>query len=329
MQGQHEKVKVEELAEVGEELHVQNEKSKEGDDWKAHPEAAEKQTRTRICKAKVQVDIIGTQEEKRSEESDAKRRWRGACKLALHTNPGALHTTGGAAALHRNLGSASENLLVPQVDTDSGKQELGGRTRRLSKGACNLVMHITDKANGDASELGAFAFDDVSRADTNSSGSRACNFGPHTTPLEHTISDPGNQGSKKTPPPAEKETPVVRKKSACKLDLHTNSVETKKENEEEEVSGLHTRPARPAPKIEVEEADDDEPEEEKRGGKTSSGSNEAAKGMCRLTLHCGEDQVTPGALLSISLKKQGQVGMKSVSTKAHFCNIFRRVRVGG
>ena len=328
MRGQHEKVKVEELAEVGEELNVQNEKSKEGDDWKAHPEAAEKQTR--ICKAKMQVDIIGTQEEKRSEESDAKRRWRGACKLALHTNPGALHTTGGAAALHRNLGSASENLLVPQVDTDSGKQELDGRTRRLSKGACNLVMHITDKANGDASELDAFAFDDVSRADTNSSGSRACNFGPHTTPLEHTISDPGKPGSKKTPPQsAEKETPPVRKKSACKLDLHTNSVETKKEDDEEEVSGLHTRPARPAPKIEVEEADDDDPEEEKRGGKTSSGNNEAAKGMCRLTLHCGEDQVTPGALLSISLKKQGQVGMKSVSTKAHFCNIFRRVRVGG
>ena len=32
------------------------------------------------------------------------------------------------------------------------------------------------------------------------------------------------------------------------------------------------------------------------------------KSSFRLTLHCGDDEpVTPGALLSISLKKQGQV----------------------
>jgi len=103
-------------------------------------------------------------------------------------------------------------------------------------------------------------------------------------------------------------------KNACKLVLHTNSLTTKTEKDEEEVFGMHTRPARLAPKIQVEEVDDEEADtleehEEESGVETLSGNNGGGwKGRCRLTLHCGEDdqEVTPGALLSISLKKQGQ-----------------------
>merc|ERR1719193_750430 len=127
-------------------------------------------------------------------------------------------------------------------------------------------------------------------------------------------SDPG-PNSKMTTRTTENETTMRKKwKNACKLVLHTNSLTTKKEKDEEEVFGMHTRPARLAPKIQVEEADDEEADtleehEEESGVETLSGNNGGGwKGRCRLTLHCGEDdqEVTPGALLSISLKKQGQ-----------------------
>ena len=42
--------------------------------------------------------------------------------------------------------------------------------------------------------------------------------------------------------------------------------------------------------------------------KTTKTKKMKTKSSFRLTLHCGDDEpVTPGALLSISLKKQGQV----------------------
>jgi len=315
------------------------------------------------------------EKQKKNEESEARRRWRGACRLALHTNPGALHTNpgtlhtnpgalhnnlsniSGAGALHTKHGSGTKKLSLPELHADSGKQKLDGPPRRISTGSCNLVMH-TDKANNsDASELD---FVDAGRADTNSSGPRACNFGMHTTlpEVNHSYSDPGKfskitptmeKGAtvRKTsdPGPHSKITPTtenkttVRKtsdpgphskittlttenattmrkkwKNACKLVLHTNSLTTKKEKDEEEVFGMHTRPARLAPKIQVEEVDDEEADtleehEEEGGVETLSGNNGGGgKGRCRLTLHCGENdqEVTPGALLSISLKKQGQ-----------------------
>ena len=292
---------------------------------------------------KEEGDVDGKKKE--NEESEARRRWRGACKLALHTNSG-------AGALQTNLGYGAKKLSLPEIRPDSGKQTLDGPVRRIFTGSCKLGMH-TDKANnGDASELGAF---DPSRADTNTSRSRPCNFGMHTTLVEvnNSNSDPGNFSKmtpttkneapvrktsdpgyySKAPPTTERKTSdpgphskittltttenetTMRKKwkNACKLVLHTNSLTSKKEKEEEEVFGMHTRPARLAPKIQIEEADVDEAdslepgqEEEKADGSLSSGGK---TGRCRLTLHCGEDdqEVTPGALLSISLKKQGQV----------------------
>jgi len=294
------------------------------------------------------------EKQKEDEGSEARRRWRGACKLALHTNPGALHTNPGA--LHTNHGSGTKKLSLPELHTDSGKQKLDGPARRTSTGSCKLVMH-TDKANnGDASSKL-----DAIRADTNSRAPRACNFGMHTTLAEvdtNSNSDPGNffkitpttkneatmrktsdpgPHSKVTqqstdikttvrktsdPGPHSKTTTLtstenstMRKKwkSACKLVLHTNSLTTKKEKKkEEEVFGMHTRPARlAAPKIKVEEAEDEEAEntleeEEEAGESVSRGGGKGTR--CRLTLHCGDDdqEVTPGALLSISMKKQGQ-----------------------
>merc|ERR1712192_381048 len=129
---------------------------------------------------------------KQNDESEARRGWRGACKLALHTNPGALHTNSGAGALHTNHGPGTKKLSLPELHTDSGlKQKFDGPTRRVSTGSCKLVMH-TDKANNGGDASSKLDFVDAGRADTNSRAPRACNFGMHTTLAEvnNSNSDP-------------------------------------------------------------------------------------------------------------------------------------------
>jgi len=216
VQVENEKVKVEEATEKKEdrteEVKVEEETEKFGENFKYIGKES-------ISKSK-EVDINGTQKEQRSrneesevplgngilgvkkegeidgpqkvqtKESEARRRWRGACKLALHTN---LHNNSGAGGLH-----GAKKLSLPEIRTDSGKEKLDHvPPRRISTGSCKLVMHTTDKANNsDASGLDAFELVDACRADTNSiSTFRSCNFGTHTTLVETAKipnSDPGN-----------------------------------------------------------------------------------------------------------------------------------------
>jgi len=195
------------------------------------------------------------EKQKKNEESEARRRWRGACRLALHTNPG------------------NFSKITPTT-------EKGATVRKTSDpGPHSKIMPA-----------------------------------PENKTTVRKTSDPGPH-SKITTLTTENATTMRKKwKNACKLVLHMNSLTTKTEKDEEEVFGMHTRPARLAPKIQVEEVDDEEADtleehEEEGGVETLSGNNGGGgKGRCRLTLHCGEDdqEVTPGALLSISLKKQGQ-----------------------
>merc|ERR1719264_1482245 len=122
VQVENEKVKVEEKEETG--------KWNNGYDGQLHSNITEIQEATidekiltlsknspteEVLLGKEECDIAGTQKERKSqkEESEARRRWRGACKLALHTNPGALHTNPNAA----------KKLSLPEIRYDSGKQK--------------------------------------------------------------------------------------------------------------------------------------------------------------------------------------------------------------
>ena len=138
--------------------------------------------------------------------------------------------------------------------------------RKTSKGVCKLGVH-RDTDNANASTLEALDFIDASEDDVNDSKS-----------FDVSISGPSRK-------PSGSENASVRNKwkNACKLVLHTGQEGNKpnKENGEEEVFGVHTRPVRGTPKIQI---DSGEAEEEKKVESTSSGPGRK-KSSCRLILN--------------------------------------------
>ena len=203
----------------------------------------------------TECDIAGAERERgpqrENNESKARQRWRGACKLALHelhSDTGALHKKSDKSAsgtLHSHLGPIPEKPSeqdVPEISSDSEAEQNSQRpVRKTSKGVCKLGVHKDSKAF------------DTSVA------------GPSRKPLSSENASVRNKW-----------------KNACKLVLHTGQQgKPDKSNGEEEVFGVHTRPVRVGPKIQI---DSGEEGEEKEVESTSSGPGRK-KSSCRLILN--------------------------------------------
>ena len=223
------------------------------------------------CDIAVAQRERGPQQEKR--ESKARQRWRGACKLALHelhSDTGVLHKksdkSASGKALHTHLGPIPEKPSeqdVPEIFSDSEAEQRP--VRKTSKGVCKLGVH-RDTDNTNASALDASDFIDASEDDIKDWKS-----------FDISVAGPSRH-------PSSSENANVRNKwnNACKLVLHTGQEgEPNKENGDEEVFGVHTRPVRVGPKIQI---DSGEEGEETEVGSTSSGPGRK-KSSCRLILN--------------------------------------------
>ena len=230
---------------------------------------------------KNECDIAGAQREtgpqhqQENNESKARQRWRGACKLALHelhSDSGVLHKKsdkGASGTLHSHLGPIPERPSeqdVPELFIDSEAEHKSEKpVRKTSKGVCKLGVH-RDTDNTTASVLDASDFIDASEDDIKDWKS-----------FDISVAGPSRH-------PSSSENANVRNKwnNACKLVLHTGQEgEPNKENGDEEVFGVHTRPVRVGPKIQI---DSGEEGEETEVGSTSSGPGRK-KSSCRLILN--------------------------------------------